>query len=80
MTTPEPSASASPFVYPGTTYQEVRAWMDARGISINSLANMLGIDHKTLQRWLHARTNPPPYLGYALNWLDYRDGRLRGQF
>lgn len=49
---------------------ELRAWRDARGLTLVQLGMLLGVDKQTVHRWETGMTTVPPYLHLALAYLD----------
>jgi transcriptional regulator with XRE-family HTH domain len=49
---------------------ELRAWRDARGLTLNDLSELLGVDRQTIHRWESGRSTVPPFLNLALDQLD----------
>ena len=55
---PQPKSLAGPAVCPA----QALLWMERRSVSALALAQSLGVDHKTVYRWLRGESRPKPFV------------------
>ena len=55
---PQPKGLAGPAVCPA----QALLWMERRSVSALALAQSLGVDHKTVYRWLRGESRPKPFV------------------
>jgi transcriptional regulator with XRE-family HTH domain len=55
---PQPKGLAGPAVCPARAL----LWMERRSVSALALAQSLGVDHKTVYRWLRGESRPKPFV------------------
>jgi transcriptional regulator with XRE-family HTH domain len=55
------------------TGNELKAWKNKRGINQVELAQLLGITKACVSRWESEKRKIPPFLIYALKWLESQD-------
>lgn len=53
------------------TPSDLRTWRETAGLSQSGLAALLGIRQNTVSRWELGNRSIPPYLWFALQWIQY---------
>jgi DNA-binding XRE family transcriptional regulator len=49
---------------------DVASWRHTRYLTLQDLANLLGVDRQTVHRWEAGTSTVPPFLHLALDQLD----------
>lgn len=52
------------------TPKQIRAFRKRLGLSLDAMAEALGVDRMTVWRWEKGKRTPPPYLERALRDLE----------
>jgi transcriptional regulator with XRE-family HTH domain len=55
---------------------ELKKWMKRFKCNQSQLAKSLGVSRMCVSRWVSGKRKIPPFLIYALKWIDYQGGVL----
>jgi transcriptional regulator with XRE-family HTH domain len=59
--------------------EELKKWREVNGYSQGRLCRILGVDVMTVSRWERGILKIPPYLKWALAYLEERGDELKPQ-
>lgn len=59
------------------TQKELIKWRNKHSLTQTELGKLLGVTKTSIYRWEAGYRNIPPFLIYALKWLEFKGGDLK---